>query len=211
MENGPSTDYMQLFYQRHRNLSFRSGETVDRGRINMENQETVSHYFDLLKETLVHCGIATLDGEDNVESASILERIYSADETNDESHKALMLGICGNGDVIKSYLILEKSFPLLGEDETDNIPKNILLSKTENGSMEKPLYTDWIKQSVIPHKQVHNPEGMSLLILDNNGSRFCIEAIKLCKGKQDIYSMLSQSLKPMSYKDQDVVLKSHFF
>ena len=27
MENGPSTDYMQLFYQRHSNLSFRSGET----------------------------------------------------------------------------------------------------------------------------------------------------------------------------------------
>ena len=82
MENGPSTDYMQLFYQRHPNLSFRSGETVDRGRINMANQETVSHYFDLLKETLVHCGIATLDGEGNVVSVSILEeRIYLGDET----------------------------------------------------------------------------------------------------------------------------------
>ena len=92
-----------------------------------------------------------------------------------------MLGICGNGDVIKSLIILEKSFLLLGEDETDNIPKNILLSKTENGSMEKLLFTDWIKQSVIPHKQVHNPEGTSLLILDNHGSRFCIEAIEFCK------------------------------
>ena len=30
---------------------------------------------------------------------------------NDESHKTLMLGICGNGDILKPLIILEESFP----------------------------------------------------------------------------------------------------
>ena len=32
-----------------------------------------------------------------------------------------MLGICGNGEVIKLLIILEKSFPLVGEGESDHI------------------------------------------------------------------------------------------
>ena len=36
-------------------------------------------------------------------------------KANDESHKILMLDICGNGEVIKLLIILEKSFPLVGE------------------------------------------------------------------------------------------------
>ena len=45
-------------------------------------------------------------------------------KTNDESHKTLMLGICGNGDVIKPLIILEKSFPLIG-----GVSQTIFLSK----------------------------------------------------------------------------------
>ena len=32
-----------------------------------------------------------------------------------------MLGICGNGEVIKPLIILEKSFRLIGEGESDHI------------------------------------------------------------------------------------------
>ena len=39
----------------------------------------------------------------------------------DESHKILMLGICGSGEVMKTLIILEKSFPLVGEGESDHI------------------------------------------------------------------------------------------
>ena len=93
---------------------------------------------------------------------------------NDESHKTLMLGVSGNGDVLKS-LILEKLFPLLAEDEVQNIPEYVLLSKTENGSMEKELFTEWLNHSVIPHKQKFHPNGTSLLIVDNHYSRFSID------------------------------------
>ena len=100
------------------------------------------------------CGIAQVDEEGNIKNDTITgEKIYLADETgwgvqskkkkvyaakgakhvfirkpHNESHKTLMLGVCGNGDVLKSLIVLEKSFPLLGEDEACNIP-NILLSK----------------------------------------------------------------------------------
>ena len=124
---GPSAKFMRSFYKRHPALSKRTAERVDRGRINMANDETIAKYFELLKTSLVKGGIMQLDSDGNVLQESILkERIYLADETgwgantktkkviglkgakhvynrksNDESHKSLMLGICGNGDLFK--------------------------------------------------------------------------------------------------------------
>ena len=99
-------------------------------------------------------------------------------KTNDESHKTLMLGVCGNGDFLKPLIILEKSFPLVDEGEVDHLPENILLSKTEKDSMEQNLLYEWIERAVIPH----NPDGKSLLIVDNHGSRFSTKSIDLCTG-----------------------------
>ena len=81
-ESGPSNDYMRDFYSRHPNLSLRSGETVDMGRINMVNQGTINQYFKLLKETMINCGILELDEEGEVIQSSIKsEHIYLTDET----------------------------------------------------------------------------------------------------------------------------------
>ena len=86
-------------------------------------------------------------------------------KANDESYKILMLGICGNGEVIKPLIILEKSFPLVREGGSDHIPQEILLCKTEKGSMEKGIFCQWLENSVIPHKQLVNPNDFSLLII----------------------------------------------
>ena len=203
---GPSAKFMRNFYQRYPALSYRSSETVDRGRINNATQSTITDYFNLLKESLVKDGIMELDSNGEVIQDSIKsERIYLADETgwgvstkrtkvigrkgskhvyqrkpNDESHKTLMLTICGNGDVLKPLIILEKSFPLVGEGEGEQLPDGILLSKTLKGSMETDLFVQWLESCVIPHKAKHNPEDVSYLIVDNHGSRFSTMAIDLC-------------------------------
>ena len=105
-----------------------------------------------------------------MQESILRERIYRADETgwgvhtktkkvigrkgakhvynrksNNELHKSLMLGICGNGDLLKSLIILEKSFPLLGEGEGELLPDDILLSKTPKGSMDKELFVEWLR------------------------------------------------------------------
>ena len=202
--NGPSNKFMREFDKRHPEVSMRWGESVDRGRINMASKKTINEYFDLLKQSLIKHGIATTDSDGNITDIAS-EKVYLADETgwgvqskrrkvyaakgakhvfmrkpSDETHKTLMLGVCGNGDVLKPLVILEKSFPLLGENEAAYIPDNILLSKTENGSMELPLFTDWIKNAVIPHKNTVNKDGTSLLIVDNHSSRFSVATIDLC-------------------------------
>ena len=184
----------------------RSAEYVDRGRINMATQETLFDYFQLLKDTLVKHGIMELNEKgDPIQESIKRERIYLADETgwgvskrskkvlgkkgqkhvfvrksNDESHNTLMLGVCGNGDLLPPLVILEKSFPLLGEGEAELLPSNVLLSKTARGSMEIPLFAEWL-MTVINHKQKLNPHGVSILILDNHSSRFSIRAIDLCR------------------------------
>ena len=165
---GPSKKYMQGFYSRHPKPSDRTGETVDRRRINManKNKNTITHYFEMLRKMLVETGIAEVDDNNEIVK-EYGERIYLADETgwgaekkskkvvgrkgakhayvrkpSDESHKTLMLGVCGNGEVLKPLTILQKSFPMLDEDEADLLSPETPFSKTENGSMEKGLFVD---------------------------------------------------------------------
>ena len=47
--------------------------------------------------------------------------------------------------------------------------------------MEKDVFCQWLENSVIPHKQLVNPNDFSQLILDDHGSWFSVEAIELCK------------------------------
>ena len=100
----------------------------------MANEDTVLEYFDLLISSLVKDGVMELDEHGNpIQDSVKADRIYLADETgwgvntkikkvigrkedkhnynrksSDESHKTLMLGICGNGDVLKTLIVLEK-------------------------------------------------------------------------------------------------------
>ena len=206
MADGPSAKFMRGFYKRHKELSRRSAERVDRERINMASKDTIKQYFNLLKELFVKHAIIEVDDAQNPIQSSIKRHcIYLADETgwgvqakhktvigrkgskyvylrksNDESHKTLMLGVCGN-DVLKPLIILEKSFPLIGEGEASNIPQNMMLTKTEKGSVEQELFCEWLQQAVITHKESVNPDGVSVLIIDNHGSRFNTRAIDLCK------------------------------
>ena len=170
--SGPSAKFMRSFYQRHPQCWYRMSESVDRGRINMASQETIQEYFQLLKTSLVNTGIYELDEYGNVENI-LVDRLYLADETgwgvsngktkvvakkgckrvfhrkpSDESHKTLMLTICGNVDVLKPMVILEKSFPLMGEGEVEQIPDGVLLSKPNKGSMEKDLFVEWLESPI---------------------------------------------------------------
>ena len=53
MADGRSAKFMRGFYKRNKELSRRSAERVDRGRINMASKDTIKQYFNLLKELFV--------------------------------------------------------------------------------------------------------------------------------------------------------------
>ena len=134
--SGPSAKYMRGFYERHPEISKRLAERVDPGRINIASKDTIKQYFDLLKTILFENDIMHLDEDGNPVQESIKQHcIYLANETgwgvelrsrtvfarkgekhiykrktNDESHKTLMLGVCGNGDFLKPLIILENHF-----------------------------------------------------------------------------------------------------
>ena len=114
----------------------------------MANKKTITDYFELLKQTMERYGIAQVDEEGNIKNDTITgEKIYLADETGwgVQSKKRKVYAAKGakhvfirkpHGGVLKSLVVLEKSFPLLGEDEACNIP-DVLLSKTDNRSMDQ--------------------------------------------------------------------------
>ena len=199
---------MRNFFKRYPTVSTHiSAERVDRGHINMASEHTISSYFKLLLGTLVKYNNIQLDTDENLIQESLQgHKIYVADETgwgimsskkpvvarkgakhvftwkaNDETHKTLMLGVCGNGDVLKPLIILQQSFPLLGFGESEHLPENILLSKTNKCSMEMHFLAEWLDAAVVHHKVEVNPDSVSLLIVDNHTSRFSTEAIDLCK------------------------------
>ena len=43
-------------------------------------------------------------------------------------------------------------------------------ARPTKGSMEKDVFCQWLENSVIPHKQLVNPNDFSQLILDDHGS-----------------------------------------
>ena len=88
-----------------------------------------------------------------------------------------MLGICGNGQIMKSLIILEKSLPLVGEGESNHILQETLLCKTNKRFAERDVFCQWFENSVTPHKQLGNPNHISLLILNNHRSRFNVDTI----------------------------------
>ena len=46
--------------------------------------------------------------------------------------------------------------------------------------MEKDAFCQWLENSVILHGQLVNQNDFSLLILDNHGSQFSVEATEIC-------------------------------
>ena len=46
--------------------------------------------------------------------------------------------------------------------------------------MEKDAFCQWLENSVILHGQLVNQNDFSLLILDNHGPQFSVDAIEIC-------------------------------
>ena len=149
--DGPSKKFMGGFY-----LKRWSAKYVDSDCIIMANKDTITDYFKLLIGTLVKFDIVKHDSKGEVRQESMnQERVYLADKTvigcngakhvyfrkaNDESHNTLMLGICGNGEVIKPLIILEKSLPFVRDGESNHILQKTLLCKSNKGSVEKRCF-----------------------------------------------------------------------
>ena len=75
---------------------------------------------------------------------------------------------------MKPLIILDKSFPLLRCGEAELIQGDIFQTKPEKGALEIHVFT-WIRDTVMPHNHLVDPNENSLLLVDNYGSRFSVE------------------------------------
>ena len=57
------------------------------------------------------------------------------------------------------------------------IQGDTFLTKTENGAIEIPVFTQWIRETVMPHNHLVDPNENSLLFMDNYGSRFSVKTV----------------------------------
>ena len=58
--------------------------------------------------------------------------------------------------------------------------RKLYFASPTKGLWKKDVFCQWLENSVTPHKQLVNPNDFSLLLLDNDGSRFSVDAIEIC-------------------------------
>ena len=98
-------------------------QTVDRGRINMTNKQTVTQYFDTLKRTLIKTGIAEVDDNNEIIHQHS-ERIYLADETGWGAEKKSKR-VVGRKGASHAYVDADCMWKWRCVETTDNPPKII--------------------------------------------------------------------------------------
>ena len=209
-DNGPSKKWWLGFRKRHKSLTLRKPDKLDRRRSRTAKKSVVKEHFDKLKEAL--------------EKADLLdkpEHIFNVDETGIEMNKQsgkvvvdrctkkhhqesvgdrehITANICcsSTGYVLPPMLIFQKCFP--STDYSSAGPDDCLYAKSESGYMDGELFLAWFKNIFLP-KTAHLRPAM--LIMDGHTSHLTIELIDLaCKNNVILYCLpphLTYLLQPL--------------
>ena len=193
-DKGPSHKWWRCFRERHKNLTLRKPDKLDRRRNNTAKRSVVRKHFQLLKETL--------------EKANLLNRpehIFNVDETGIEMNKGtrkvvvnrgskkhhqesvgdrehITANVCcsASGFVLPPMIIFQKCFP--SSDYSSSGPDGCLYAKSESGYMDGELFQQWFEKIFLSKTAHLRP---SMLILDGHSSHLTIDLIDLAR-KNDV-------------------------
>ena len=189
-DNGPSHKWWRGFRLRHKNLTLRKPDKLDRRRNNTAKRSVVREHFEKLKESL--------------EKANLLnkpEHIFNVDETGMEMNKGtgkvvvdrsvkkhyqesvgdrehITANVCysSSGHVLPPMIIFQHCFP--SSDYSRSGPDGCLYAKSESGYMDGELFKEWFTKIFLPKTSHLRP---AMLILDGHCSHLTIDLIDLAR------------------------------
>ena len=189
MEKGPSDQWFRKFIERHPELSEKKAEKQDRSRNRMSNINVIDNFFDFFKKELHKLGDVSA------------ECIFNCDETGwsgKESSREKVIGLRGKhtyqqqmftsdhitahlcvsaaGRFLPTMVIFEGSLP--HREYKDGISGDWQFAISENGYMDRELFTVWFKRIFVPNCGRKRPV---VLVMDNHSSHISIPVIELAR------------------------------
>jgi hypothetical protein len=189
-ENGPSHKWWCGFKKRHKRLTLRKPDKLDRRRSNTAKRSVVRKHFEALKEALVKADLFDKP-----------EHIFNVDETGIEMNKRtgkvvvdrctkkhhqetvgdrehITANVCcsSTGHVLPPMLIFQKCFP--STNYSSSGPDGCLYAKSESGWMDGELFQEWFKKIFLPKTEHLRP---AMLIMDGHTSHLTIDLIDLAR------------------------------
>ena len=177
-ENGPSLNWWRGFRNRHPELTFRTTESIDRGRVVNANEETIGQYFDLLKHTMHEHSlqdkphlIFNCDESAIVLSKSARKVLVPRSTKHCHSianastqHVSVMCCFSAAGYAMPPMIVFSKGLPA-GKFHRDG-PINASYSSSKSGFVDRAIYTEWFKKTFLKFAPTERP----LLLLQDGAS-----------------------------------------
>ena len=221
-EKGPSQKWWRGFRQRHKNLTLRKPDKLDRRRNNTAKRSVVRKHFECLKEALKEADL--LDKPEhifNVDESGIemnkrtgkvvVERCtkkHHQESVGDREHITANVCCSATGYTLPPMLIFQKCFP--SSDYSSSGPDGCLYAKSESGYMDGELFKEWFQKIFLPKTAHLRP---AILIMDGHVSHLTIDLIDLARENNVILYCLPPHLTYL-LQPLDVAvfksLKDHF-
>lgn len=154
LEKGPSDKWFRKFISRHAELTERTPEAQDRSRGRMSNPKVMQQYFGLLQDTIdklgvqpnqiFNCDETGWSGKEKSRQKVIAVKGHHSYQQSviSSGHLTAHICICGDGRVLPTFIIFEKSLPHTAYK--DGVPSNWLFGYSDNSSEKSdriPWYT----------------------------------------------------------------------
>ena len=179
-ENGPSLNWWRGFRNRHRELTFHTTESIDRGRVVNANEEGIGQYFDLLKQTthehrledkphlIFNCDESAIVGLLSKSAKKVLvprstKHCHSIANASTQ-HVSVLCCFSAAGYAMPPMIVFSKGLPA-GRFHKDG-PVNASYSSSKSGFVDKAIYTEWFKKTFLKFAPTERP----LLLLQDGAS-----------------------------------------
>ena len=177
--SGPSLRWWRGFRDRHKEISLRKSESVDRGRVANAVPDIINDYFDVLTSTLTDHNLTDKPGQIyNCDEAAIFlnrssEKVLvpvknkhchiMAQGTNE--HISVLCCVNASGESIPPLIIYSKGLPSSRTYQEEG-PQNATYSSTDSGFIDKEIYQEWFEKNFLPFASKERP----LLLLQDGAA-----------------------------------------
>ncbi|XP_060602883.1 uncharacterized protein LOC132755959 [Ruditapes philippinarum] len=187
LQKGPSDDWFTKFFGRHPDLAQRKAENMDNARVSMSSTRMLDNFFPLLKsvldkynlkdkpERIFNCDETGFTGKEAPRSKVIGPRgghLFRR-KTSSGDHVTAHLCVSADGHFLPPLIIYKGSLP--HQNYTDSVPSSWYFGHSENGYMDRELFTKWFFSVFVPNCGRTRPV---LLIMDNHDSHISIPVVE---------------------------------
>ena len=199
---GPSLKWWRGFKSRHPNLTLRTAEAVDRGRVENANPDVFNDYFTQLGEIIdekklqpdqiYNCDEAAIFLNKNSQKVIVPRNSRHAHTRahGTSEHISVLCTIRADGGFVAPLIVFSRGLPTLRGFQ-DSGPAGASYATTESGFVSKELYISWFEKTFLTSLP---PKRPVLLIQDSATAHVSGDLIQLAIQNQIILLCLPAKL-----------------